>query len=141
MSKRIVELFLFDIYVAILKIEKTVESFNTPEELVKSFIHWDSVIREFEIIGEATKHLLNANFLEDKHRVVVDFRNLLIHNYFGIDEEEIWNVIKDDLPEFKDVIINLINKIDETLKHQLIESYIETNKHLNFIVKELEKLK
>ena len=69
------------------------------------------------------------------------FRNLLIHNYFGIDEEEVWNVIKDDLPEFKDVIINLINKIDKTLKYQLIESYVETNKHLNFIVKELEKLK
>ena len=135
MSKRILELFLFDICVAILKIEKTVENFNTPEDLAKSFVHWDSVIREFEIIGEATKHLINTNFLEDKYRVVVDFRNLLIHNYFGIDEEEVWNVIRDDLPEFKNVIINLMNKLDRNrkLKYQLIESYIEMNKHLNFL--------
>jgi uncharacterized protein with HEPN domain len=141
MSKRVAELFLFDIYVAILKIEKVAEKFNNPESLLHDFVHWDSIIREFEIIGEASKHLINGGLLDKNYRVVVDFRNLLIHNYFGIDPEAVWNVIKEDLPKFKDAIANSINCIDNALKKQLIDSYIEANKHLNFVVTELEKFK
>jgi len=62
MSERRVELFLFDIYVAILKIEKTVEKFENSEELLHDFNAWDSVIREFEIMGEAARHLIESSF-------------------------------------------------------------------------------
>ena len=56
MSKRQIELFVFDIFIAILKIEQTLEKCNNPQDLVYSYIDWDSVIREFEIIGEASKY-------------------------------------------------------------------------------------
>jgi hypothetical protein len=49
MSKRIYELFLFDIFVAILKIEYVFNRFDDAEKLKYNFISWDSVIREFEI--------------------------------------------------------------------------------------------
>lgn len=83
MSDKKWEVFAFDTYIAILKIENIARNFRNATELYKDFVFWDSVIREFEIIGEATRHLLNSSKLQEKFRVVVDFRNLLIHNYFG----------------------------------------------------------
>jgi len=140
MSERRVELFLFDIYVAILKIEKTVEKFENSEELLHDFNAWDSVIREFEIIGEAARHLINSNILDENARVVVDFRNLLIHNYFGIDPEEVWDVVINDLPNFTNDILDQINKIEEPLKKELIEAYCEHNKYLDFVIEKLQVL-
>lgn len=138
MSKRVIEFFLFDIYVAILKIEKTKERFASSESLLHDFNAWDSVIREFEILGEATKHLINNNVLSDENQVIVDFRNLLIHHYFGIDSEEVWNVIEDDLPIFKNNVLSSIENIDDSLKDELIEAFIEQNKYLDFVVKSLK---
>lgn len=140
MSKRVKELFLFDIYIAILKIEKTLSKFENAQQLLYDFNAWDSVIREFEIMGEATKHLLESNMLEKENRVVVDFRNLLIHNYFGIGADEVWDVAKCDIPIFKKDILDKINLVDKNLKANLTEAYIEQNIYLDFIVKELKTL-
>jgi uncharacterized protein with HEPN domain len=134
-ADRPIGMFIFDIYIASLKIREVANSFHDVQTLLYDFRSWDSVIREFEVIGEANR------LLDENYRVVVDFRNLLIHNYFGIDPEEVWNIIKDDLPEFKSAIVNSIKSINNALKKQLIDSYVEMNKHLNFIVNELERLK
>lgn len=141
MSKRVSELFLFDIYVAILKIEKTVERFDCAQKLLYEFNAWDSVIREFEIIGEATNHLIKVNILSDKSREIVDFRNLLIHNYFGIEPEEVWDTVKNDLPDFKNEILNKIMKVEDDLKVELIEAYIEHNQYLAFVTEALQVIK
>lgn len=63
MSKRFWEFFLFDILVAILKIKEVAKNFRNAEELKRDFVAWDSVIREFEIIGEATGKLMKAGIL------------------------------------------------------------------------------
>lgn len=102
---------------------------------------WDSVIRQFEIIGEATKHLIQTKILSDKHRVIVDFRNLLIHHYFGIDPEEVFNVAKKDLPEFKKEIIEYILRIPTELRNELIDVYTELNKHLDFVIDALNSFR
>ncbi len=57
MSKRVYELFLFDIYVAMLKIEYVTKNFKDAQSLKYDFVAWDNVIREFEIIGEAANDL------------------------------------------------------------------------------------
>ena len=134
------EIFLFDILVAILKIEEVSKKFDNSQDLLYSFTDWDSVIREFEIIGEATKHLINKNILSKEYRAIVDFRNLIIHKYFGIDEEIIWNIIHKELPKFKKTILKLIIKIEPNLKKQLINSFLEDNKHLDFITKKLKEI-
>jgi uncharacterized protein with HEPN domain len=48
---RVREIFLFDMLVAIAKIEETCKSFNDGDVLKHNYMAWDSVIREFEIIG------------------------------------------------------------------------------------------
>ncbi|MFA5520093.1 MAG: HepT-like ribonuclease domain-containing protein [Spirochaetota bacterium] len=141
MFNRNKELFLFDIFVAVLKINNTVERFNNAQELLRNYNAWDSVIREFGIIGEAANNLIKSGVLDESSRVVVDFRNLLIHNYFGIDPEEVWDVVKSDLPIFKELIVEKLLKIDSELKSELIEAYIEENIFLVFIKQALELLK
>ncbi len=60
----------------------------------------DAVIRNFEVMGEATKRLSQA--VRDAHpevpwRRVAGFRDVLIHDYFGIDLDEVWGVVQIDL--------------------------------------------
>uniref|UniRef100_A0A7V4TIA2 DUF86 domain-containing protein n=1 Tax=Candidatus Caldatribacterium saccharofermentans TaxID=1454753 RepID=A0A7V4TIA2_9BACT len=140
MSKRFWELFLFDILVAILKIKEVAKNFRNAEELKRDFVAWDSVIREFEIIGEATGKLIKAGILPKEYQEIVDFRNLLIHHYFGIDAEEVWNVIQNDLESFARTITDRISTLSDTLRQEIIQDLIEENRHLHFVVEFLKKL-
>jgi uncharacterized protein with HEPN domain len=73
----------------------------------------DAIFRRIEIIGEASKNIDNE--FKNRHiqipwRDITDMRNLLVHEYFGIDKELIWQTIKDDLPELKKEIQIILNK-------------------------------
>ena len=135
------ELFIFDSIIALVKIKKVANKFDKAQDLLHSFTDWDSVIREFEIIGEASKYLLKNDLIEGEYQKVVDFRNQITHEYFGIDEDIVWTIIYKDLDGFEDTIIELINKMEANKKHELIEAFIEDNGYLDFVVKELEVLR
>lgn len=64
----------------------------------------DAVTRRFEIIGEATKNL-PANFRATATHIpwkqMTGMRDNLVHEYFGIDYDEVWKTIKEDLPALK----------------------------------------
>ena len=69
-----------------------------------------AVIREFEIIGEAVGKLPEE--VKTKHPEVAwqdikDFRNLLIHEYFGVDLQIVWNVIQQELPQLLEVVTGM----------------------------------
>ena len=134
---RVTEMFIFDIYIAGLKISEVVGDFDNAQMLLHDFRSWDSVIREFEIIGEASKYLLKANLLDKEYQQVVDFRNKITHEYFGIDADEIWDICFEDLEAYEKVVIKLIKEIDPILKHELIEAFKEDNRYLDFIIKAL----
>ena len=138
---RRVEMFVFDIFIAIHKIQFVVKDFDNGDDLLFSWKDWDTVIREFEIIGEASKYLLKSDLLSKDYQVVVDFRNKITHNYFGIDTDIVLIIGKNNLDELLELITNLINDIEEPLKTELIDSFIEDNRFINFIVKELKALK
>ena len=93
------KLYLEDIMEAITKIRKYVnkKSFGQFSKDEKTI---DAVIRNFEIMGEAVKQLPNK--VKDKYsdvewKAIIDFRNVIIHEYFGIDLEIMWDVIKTKL--------------------------------------------
>jgi len=120
MSKRVLELFLFDIVVSILKIKYIISKFDNALDLKYDFIHWDSVIREYQIIGEATNHLLKAEVLDKNKRAIVDFRNVLVHAYFGISEDEIWDMSHNFLDKYLELIVSKIDK-DSILLQDVIK--------------------
>lgn len=74
---------------------------------------FDAVLMNFVVIGEAVARL--STTLKEKHedvpwRKIKQFRNIVAHNYFGIDAEEVWQIIGSDLP----VLQSSIKKIFDT---------------------------
>ena len=95
MSKRDELLFLHDIQDSVNAILEFTDGLDI-EKFVNNRLVYSATIREFEIIGEATIHLSEATLLKyDKilWRDLKDFRNLLIHEYFGVDYQIVYNTI------------------------------------------------
>ena len=141
MSNRVIEIFLFDIFVAIVKVEIVISKFDNSDELLHDFISWDSVIREFSIIGEATNICMKDGLISKEYRVIVDFRNKIIHHYFGIDSEAVWNIANGELKVFKKYIIQKIEEIkDKSLQRELVLSSLEDNQKYLSVLDALKKL-
>lgn len=139
MSKREPEFYLIDIFVASNKIFRYVKEIANADKLRWNELVWDGVIRELEIVGEATNNLLKFNLVDKKYRIIVDFRNIIVHGYFGIDEEEVWAIIKDNLPmflkELKELVKNKNIDVNEVINYAIIE-----NKKLDDVVSFLNNL-
>jgi uncharacterized protein with HEPN domain len=80
--------------------------------------HWqDAIIRNLEIIGEATKRLSEGLTSENTNipwRSVAGLRDVLIHDYMSVDLDTVWSVIEKDLPSFKKQITDLLKSVDES---------------------------
>lgn len=67
----------------------------------------DAVIRNFEVLGEASRYIsleIKSNNPFVEWRKIGDFRNVLIHDYFGINYETMWAIIKDELQNQLDLL-------------------------------------
>jgi len=83
-------------------------------DFLKSTQLQDSVIRRVEIIGEAVKNL--PDDVKETHanipwKNITGMRDILIHQYFGVDLSLTWKVIEDDLPELKNQITSIKDQI------------------------------
>ena len=134
---RDIEFYLVDIFIAIDKIQRYISPFSNASELLYDEKSWDAVIRELEIIGEATNKLLKYDFLENNYRIIVDFRNIIVHEYFGIDENIVWEVVTEYLDEFKQKLINKSKELDLS---QAIKAAKEENKYNKNVISYLKEL-
>jgi len=67
----------------------------------------DAVVRQLEIIGEASKNLsekFTADNVESPLREAIEMRNFLIHEYFGVNTKIVWETYKNDLPILKEFV-------------------------------------
>ena len=80
-------------------------------------------------------HLIQNSILDPEKQKIVDFRNLLVHHYFGIDENAIWGVVEKDLSDFKRIVVKNIQQFDTEIKKELIQDFIDENSYLDFVVK------
>ncbi len=109
MSKRDIKLLIKDIEISNSKILKYIKglSYNSFIEDDKTI---DAVIRNLEIIGEAANKIDN-NFKIKNPQIdwnrIRGLRNRIVHDYFGIDYEIVWNIITDDLDELISQLKNL----------------------------------
>ena len=77
------------------------------EKFTESSLIQDGVIRQLEIIGEATKRLSNPlrrQYSEVPWQDVSGMRDKLIHDYFGVDIKTVWLTVKYDIPELEEHI-------------------------------------
>jgi len=110
MSERNLSLLLLDIKVSISKILEytagmTFESYEADSRTK------DAVERNFEIIGEAASRI--PDDFKKLHptiewRIIKDFRNFIIHEYFGINNQIVWDTIQFRLPDLLQEISGLI---------------------------------
>jgi uncharacterized protein with HEPN domain len=103
-------LFLEDILDALEKIENYTKNLSFTE-FADNGMAVDAVIRNLEVIGEATKNVseeIKEKYPEVEWKEAAGFRNVLIHDYFGIDLEAVWDTIKKNLLPFKKHILKVL---------------------------------
>ena len=84
------------------------------DSFLKSRMIQDAVIRNFEVMGEATKRLsqeLRSDNSDIPWRQMAGFRDMLIHDYSKIDVGEVWAVIDQDLPMIKPRLVELLEQV------------------------------
>lgn len=114
MSK--VELTLSSIIESIDKIENYTKKFETSDDFYHDEKSFDATMMQFVIIGELISKL-DESFKKEHSNIpwqkIKDFRNIVAHNYFGIDADEIWDIIKNKIKPLKTEIESLVSKLND----------------------------
>ena len=113
MSERDNKLLIEDILDALNRIEIYTEGY-TFENYIDDSKTKDAVERNFEIIGEAASRIsddFKVLNLEIEWRILKDFRNFIIHEYFGINNQIVWDTLVFRLPDLKKKLL-LLNKLN-----------------------------
>ena len=72
-------------------------------------------IKQMEIIGEASNHIseeVKVKFSTIEWGQIIGMRNVFVHEYFGVDSSIVWQIIKGDIPELKERIIEILKSCD-----------------------------
>ncbi len=143
MSDRDFSLYYVDILIASDKIRRYIGKFDSASSLLHSELEWDATIRELQIIGDATGILLKNGLIDDSFRRIVDFRNQIVHGYFGIDEKIVWEIVKEKMQKFSDELLNIVKSkhidLTDAIKSAIKENHYNL-KVVSFLTSKLELL-
>ena len=102
---------LLSLIEAIEKIELYSQDFSNADDFYHDQKSFDASMMQFVVIGEVISRL-NEEFKNQHSEIpwqkIKDFRNIIAHDYFGIDADEIWDIIQSKLIPLKRDIIALV---------------------------------
>lgn len=99
-------LYLIHIAESIGKIESYTAGLDFPAFMNQAVVQ-DAVLRNLQVLAESTQRLsdeFKARHLEIEWYKIAGLRNILVHDYLGIDLETVWAVVERKLPELKVVV-------------------------------------
>jgi len=102
-------LYIEDILESIDAIENYIYEIEYMEFIDNRMIY-SATIRELEIIGEATGKIsqdIKQKYTDIDYRMIKDFRNVLAHEYFGVDMEIVWSIVISKLPKLKEEFLKI----------------------------------
>jgi uncharacterized protein with HEPN domain len=102
-----------------VKIEHLVHILHTQDNFETKWIEQDAIIRNLEVIGEATINItddLKRNYPDVSWKEIKGMRNFVTHQYFGIELNEIWDMVINDIPVLKYQIQNIIEDMENTCR-------------------------
>ncbi|MEO7047205.1 MAG: DUF86 domain-containing protein [Ferruginibacter sp.] len=117
MSDRSEKLLVQDIILSITRIKEYTNDLSF-DEFIATQLVVDAVIRNFAVIGEAIARLplsLKKKNSDIPFRQIKDFRNRIIHFYFGIDYQIIWDIITNELDSILSKFIALNDSLPDSL--------------------------
>lgn len=118
MSKRELGDYIQDILEAIIDVKEFTKGMKF-EDFVRDKKTTNAVVRSLEVIGEATKRIpgrMRKKYSEVPWKRMAGMRDKLIHEYFGIDLEIVWQVINSELPPLKPSIQKILENIENRTK-------------------------
>ncbi len=115
MKKRSYRMFAGDILEAMDKIERYIKGL-TYETFARDEMVVDAVIRNLEIIGEASRNIpedVRGRYPAIPWKRMIGLRNIAIHEYFGVDLSIVWQIITRNLPGTKPMIVEMLKDLIE----------------------------
>lgn len=111
-GKREFILYLEDMLQSMERIEEYLGDLDF-RKFKMNYLVVDAIIRNFEIIGEASKNIpseIQEKYPEIPWKKMYGLRNLMAHEYFGVDHEMIWEIAKNNLPKNRTDLLKVIEK-------------------------------
>ncbi|MDQ1262885.1 MAG: hypothetical protein QG575_2066 [Euryarchaeota archaeon] len=109
--------YLHHIIDAFLQIEGYTDGVSY-EEFLSNRLLQDGVIRQLEVMGEAARNLsegLLNEYPKIPWRQMISLRNRMIHAYFNVNLQIIWEIVQDDVPKIKENITNILDNTNQKI--------------------------
>jgi uncharacterized protein with HEPN domain len=107
--------YLHHILAAIERIEEYSEGVSLQKFLNTGIIQ-DGVVRQLEIIGEASRNL-SAELVQSHPEVpwseIIGLRNRIAHAYYNIDQGVVWDIVQEDLPSLRRDVTRILEEVED----------------------------
>ena len=113
--KRDISIYVKDIIENMGRVERFVEGMSY-EDFIRDEKTSFAVLRCIEIMGEAAKHIpesIRLKYSKTPWKDIGGMRDKVIHFYFGVDLKRVWLVIKEDIPEIKPLITEVLEDLEK----------------------------
>lgn len=85
----------------------------TYKDFVHDDLHFDAVLRNLEIMGEAVKNIseeTRQKYPSVKWRKIAGFRDIVAHQYFGVNDETVWDIVENEIPVLLEIVTTMLGE-------------------------------